>query len=93
MLAATSEQPRSSTTESIARVAGPVSFFCDVATFQIVPSGACSVPPYPQSDLVTGLITVAPAPTALSNRLFTVLGCPTVSDSVKPRNPLVSAAD
>ena len=30
---------------SISRVAGPESFFDDVATFQIVPSGAWTTPP------------------------------------------------
>ena len=30
---------------SICRVAGPVFFFADVATFQIVPSGAVTTPP------------------------------------------------
>ena len=30
---------------SICRVAGPVSFFAEVATFQIVPSGARTTPP------------------------------------------------
>ena len=30
---------------STCRVAGPVSFFDDVATFQIAPSGACTTPP------------------------------------------------
>ena len=30
---------------SICRVAGPVSFFAEVAIFQIVPSGARTTPP------------------------------------------------
>jgi hypothetical protein len=41
----TSATPSTSTLSSIRRVAGPVSFFAEVATFQIVPSGACTTPP------------------------------------------------
>ena len=52
---------------SISRVAGPVSFFVDVARFQIAPSGACTTPPYPHMDFSTGFSTVAPAATAASN--------------------------
>lgn len=45
---------------SISRVSGPLSFRADVATFQIVPSGAWTTPPYPHRDFVTGLRGVAP---------------------------------
>ena len=37
--------PSNSTNSSICRVAGPVSFLFDVATFQIAPSGAWTTPP------------------------------------------------
>ena len=53
---------------SISRAAGPVSFFLEVATFQIVPSGACTTPPKPHSDFATGFSVVAPASTAASMR-------------------------
>ncbi|ADI12754.1 hypothetical protein SBI_09636 [Streptomyces bingchenggensis BCW-1] len=39
-MAFTSSTPSSRTTSWISRVAGPVSFFAEVAIFQIVPSGA-----------------------------------------------------
>jgi hypothetical protein len=45
LLALTSSTPSSSTTLSICRVAGPESFFEDVAMVQIAPSGACTAPP------------------------------------------------
>jgi hypothetical protein len=51
---------------SNARVAGAVSFLLAVATFQIVPSGACTTPPKPHSDFAAGLIEVAPAARAAS---------------------------
>jgi len=45
LVALTSATPSSSATSSTFRVAGPVSFFDDVATYQIAPSGACNEPP------------------------------------------------
>ncbi len=45
LVAATSGTPSRSTISSTRRVAGPVSFFAEVATFQIVPSGARTTPP------------------------------------------------
>ncbi|WP_171983406.1 hypothetical protein [Arthrobacter sp. SRS-W-1-2016] len=45
MLAETSATAIRSTIFSTSRVAGPLSFFADVATFQIAPSGAWTTPP------------------------------------------------
>ena len=77
---------------SISRVAGPVFFFLEVATFQIVPSGACTTPPKPHSDFAAGFSGVAPAASAASIRALTVAGCETVSESVNPRKPVVAAS-
>ena len=93
MVADTSAAPSSSTILSISRVAGPESFFLEVATFQIVPSGACTTPPKPHSDFAAGLSVVAPAASAASIRALTLPGCDTVSESVKARKPLVGASE
>ena len=74
-------------------VAGPESFFAEVAIFQMVPSGAWTTPPTPQKDLAAGLSAVAPAASAASVSAWTVLGCETTSEIVKPRKPLVGASD
>ena len=74
-------------------VAGPVSFFVDVARFQIAPSGAWTTPPYPHMDFSTGFSTVAPAATAESNSALTLAGCATTRDIVNPRKPVVGASD
>jgi len=76
---------------SISRVAGPLSFFLEVAIFQIVPSGAWTTPPKPHSDFAAGLSGVAPASRAAAYRALTVAGYATVSESVNPRKPLVAA--
>ena len=78
---------------STSRVAGPVSFFDDVATFQIAPSGARTVPPYPQKLFATGFTGVAPPSRAVPTRLSTVLGWDTTSDIVNPRKPVVDASE
>jgi hypothetical protein len=44
LLAAKSATPRRRAISSISLVAGPVFFFDEVATFQIVPSGARTTP-------------------------------------------------
>jgi hypothetical protein len=74
LLALTSSTPSSSTRSSIWRVASPLSFFEEVATFQIVPSGACTTAPYPQKLFFAGFSVVAPASRAVPMRLSTVLG-------------------
>ena len=68
-------------------------FFFDVATFQIVPSGACTTPPKPHNDFAAGFSGVAPARRAASIRALTVAGCDTVSESVNPRKPVVGASE
>jgi hypothetical protein len=45
LLAETSATAIRSTIFSTSRVAGPLSFFADVAPFQIAPSGAWTTPP------------------------------------------------
>ncbi|WP_201294659.1 hypothetical protein [Nocardiopsis sp. FR4] len=74
-------------------MSGPVSFFAEVVTFQIVPSGARTTPPWPQKDFVAGFNSVAPASTAESMRLLTVEGWDTMSDSVNPRKPVVGSCE
>jgi hypothetical protein len=74
-------------------VAGPVFFFDEVATFQIVPSGACITPPYPQKDFLTGFSGSAPASRAAPMSPSTVAGWDSTSDSVNPRKPVVDASD
>ena len=74
-------------------MAGPWSFFLEVATFQIVPSGAWTTPPKPQRDFAAGFSDVAPAARAASIRALAVAGCETVSESVKPRKPVVGACE
>ena len=74
-------------------MAGPVSFFEDVATFQIVPSGACTTPPYPQNPFLAGFSVVAPPSRAVPMRVSTVLGWETTSDSVNPRKPVVGTSE
>ena len=68
-------------------------FFLEVATFQIVPSGACTTPPKPHNDFAAGFRGVAPAWRAESIRALAVAGCETVSDSVNPRKPVVGASE
>ena len=74
------------------RDASAVSFFDDVASCQIAPSGACTTPPTPQRDFSTGFTTVAPAATAASNSARTLAGCAVTSDTVYPRNPVLGAS-
>jgi len=66
-----------------------VSCFDDVATFQIVPSGACTTPPQPQNPFLAGFSAVAPPSRAAPMRVSTVFGWDTTSGSVKPRKPVV----
>ena len=74
-------------------MAGPVSFFLEVATFQIVPSGACTTPPNPHNDFAAGFSDVAPASSAASSSKMALAGCATVSESVNPRKPFVGASE
>ncbi len=59
---------------SICRVAGPVSFFAELATFQIAPSGAWTTPPQPQSYFEAGFSGVAPASSAAPTMALTSAG-------------------
>jgi hypothetical protein len=74
-------------------VAGPEFFFDDVATFQIVPSGALTTPPKPQMLFLAGFSGVAPASSAASMSASTVAGWDTTSDKVNPRKPVVDASE
>ncbi len=77
----------------MSRLAGRVSFFVEVATFQITPSGAWTTPPYPHSDLAAGFSQVAPAATAAPRSRSASAGWATRTERVKPRKPVVGASD
>src|SRR5262249_56767861 len=93
LVALTFSTPSSSTKSSTSLVAGPVSFFDDVATFQIAPPGSWTTPPYPQNPFAAGLIIVAPPASAVPMRLSTVLGWDTTTASMDPRKPVVGACE
>src|ERR1700759_4970499 len=88
-----SATPRSSTNWSNCLLAGRLSFFSEVAIFQIAPSGARTTPPKPQKDLAAGLSVLAPASRAASMRALALAGWGTVSDSVYPRKPVDGASE